>query len=123
MMVVHVRQHVPIDGLCCLCIRGVASPLSEGVEFHPKGAILCQGHKGPMQARRLLAGLFQGHLVVWNTFNKHNELMQWGQTGGGGGGGGSNTESNSTNATTSLLSNDQARPADYGDAAYVLLFF
>ncbi len=84
MMVVHVRQHVPIDVLCCLCIRGIASPLSEGIELHPKRAILCQGHKGPMQARCLLAGLFQGHLVVWNTFNKHNELMQGSEGGGGG---------------------------------------
>ena len=76
MMVVHVWQHVPIDVLCCLCIRCIASPLSEGIELHPKGTILCQGHKGAMRARCLLAGLFQGHLVAWNTFNKHSELMQ-----------------------------------------------
>ena len=36
------------------------------------------------------------------------------------GGGTSNTETNSTNATTSLLNDDQARPADYADAADVL---
>ncbi len=91
-MVVHVRQHVPIDVLCCLCIRGVASPLTEGTELHPEGTILCQGHQGPMQARCLLARLFQGHLVVWNTFNKHSKLMQRGQKGGGGGEGGQVTQ-------------------------------
>ncbi len=85
MVVVHVRQHVPIDILCCLCIRGIASPLTEGIELHPKGAILCQGHKGPMQAG-LLAGCFQCHLVVWNTFNKHKGHMQ--ELGGRGRGGG-----------------------------------
>jgi len=29
---------------------------------------------------------------------------------------------NSTNATTSLLNDDQARPADYANAAYILHF-
>ena len=105
MVVVHVRQHVPIDVLCCLCIRGIASPLTEGIELHPKGAILCQGHKGPMQAG-LLAGCFQCHLVVWNTFNKHT----WPD------GGPSTTEAKSTSAATSLLGHDQDRPAGYADA-------